>query len=225
SQDRIPGLRRDHWGNSMQLHIRGRLYALAGIFALGCGALAAVLIWLQNERAVDARRHSLEKLVDSAIGVLDVHRKLAEAGAMSEDEAKKRALQVMAGMRYGNGDYYFAEDRKGVVLMQPVTPGLVGKSLWDAPDSKGRYFVREMLQGLDTGEYGTSRFFFKKPDQQSIGEKISVVKNYKPWDIVVGTGVYMDDLNAELNAAIWQAGLVPAALAFVLSGLTVWIAA
>src|SRR5215470_18015648 len=171
----------------MQLHIRGRLYALAGIFALGCGVLAAVLIWLQNERAVEARQHSVEKLVDSAVGVLEVHRKLAEAGTMTEEEAKKRALQVMAGMRYGNGDYYFVEDRKGVVLMQPVTPGLVGKSLWDAPDSKGRYFVREMLQGLETGEY-------------------------------------MDDLGAELGAAMWQAGLVTAVLALILSGLTFWIA-
>jgi len=54
------------------LKIRGRLYALVAIFALGCGALAAILIWLQNDRAIDARRHSLEQLVDSAIGVFEI---------------------------------------------------------------------------------------------------------------------------------------------------------
>src|SRR5262245_55149540 len=200
----------------MHLQIRGRLYALVGIFALGCGALATTLIWLQNERAIDARRHSLEQLVDSAVGVLEVHKKLADSGAVTEEEAKQRALSVIAGMRYGNGDYYFVQNRQGVVLMQPVTPGLVGKTLWDAPDAKGRYFVREMLQGLDTGVYGTSRFIFKKPDQKSEGEKIAVVKMFQPWAMVVGTGVYMDDVGADLNAAMWQAGLVTTVLALAL---------
>jgi methyl-accepting chemotaxis protein len=208
----------------MHLQIRGRLYALVAIFAFGCGVLAATLIWLQNERAIDARRHSLEQLVDSAVGVLEVHKKLADSGAVTEDEAKKRALSVLAGMRYGNGDYYFVENRQGVVLMQPVTPGLVGKSLWDAPDAKGRYFVREMLGGLDTGVYGSSRFIFKKPDQKSEGEKIAVVKMFQPWGMVVGTGVYMDDLGADLNAAMWQAGLVTTVLALALGGLTFWVA-
>jgi methyl-accepting chemotaxis protein len=208
----------------MQLQIRGRLYALVAIFALGCGALATALIWLQNERAVDARRHALEQMLDTASGVLDVHRKLAESGAMTEEEAKKRALAVVAGMRYGNGDYFYVQNRQGVVLMQPVTPGLVGKSLWDVPDAKGRYFVREMLGSLEQGEYGVARFIFKKPDQSGEAEKMGVVKRYKPWDMVVGTGVYLDDLNAELNAAIWQAALVTSALALMLGGLTFWIA-
>jgi methyl-accepting chemotaxis protein len=208
----------------MQLQIRGRLYALVAIFALGCGALAAILIWLQNDRAIDARRHSLEQLVDSAIGVLDVHRKLVESGAMAEEDAKKRALSVIAGMRYGKGDYFFAQTPQGVVLMQPVTPGLVGKSLFDVPDAKGRFFVREMLAGAATGGYGTSRYFFKKPDQSAEVEKIGVIKLYQPWNIIVGTGVYMDDLGVELGAAMWQAALVTSVLALMLGGLTFWIA-
>jgi methyl-accepting chemotaxis protein len=208
----------------MQLGIRGRLYALVAIFAVGCVALAAALIWLQNERAIDARRHALQQLLDSAVGVLEVHRKLAQDGVMSEEDAKKRALQVIAGMRYNKDDYFFVENMQGVVLMQPVTPGLVGKSLWDAPDAKGRYFVREMLQGLETRDYGTSRFFYKKPDQKSDAEKIGVVKVYRPWDMVVGTGVYMDDLEAELNGAIGQAALVTSALVMLLGALTFWVA-
>jgi methyl-accepting chemotaxis protein len=208
----------------MQLQIRGRLYALVVIFALGCATLAGVLIWLQNERAIEARRHTLQQLVDSAVGVLEVHRQLAESGAMTEEDAKKRALAIVGGMRYGNGDYFFVENPQGVVLMQPVDPGLVGKSLWDAPDAKGRYFVREMLTGLERHEYGTSRFFFKKPDQLSEGEKIAIVKLYRPWNMVVGTGVYMDDLGAELHAAIVQAAIVAFVLVLLLSALTVWIA-
>ncbi|MGP0092375.1 MAG: cache domain-containing protein, partial [Xanthobacteraceae bacterium] len=208
----------------MKLQIRGRLYALVAIFALGCAALAATLIWLQNERTIDARRHSLEQLLDSATGVFDAHRKLVESGAMSDAEAKQRAFSVLASMRFNKGDYFYVQTRSGVVLMQPVTPGLVGKSLIDAPDAKGRYFVREMLAGAEKGEYGTSRFVFKKPDQSAEAEKIGVAKLYRPWDIIVGTGVYMDDIGAELYTTIWQAALVTFLLALALSGLTFWIA-
>jgi methyl-accepting chemotaxis protein len=211
-------------GDHMKLQIRGRLYALVAIFALGCAALATILIWVQSGRTIDARRHGLEQLLDSATGVFDAHRKLVESGAMSEADAKQRALSVLASMRYGKGDYFFVEDRQGVVLMQPVTPGLVGKSLWNTPDAKGRYFVQEMLAGLEKGDYGSSRFIFKKADQSGEAEKIGVVKLYRPWDIVVGTGVYMDDLGAEINAAMWQAALVTLALALALGGLTFWIA-
>ena len=85
----------------MQLQIRGRLYALVVIFALGCATLAGVLIWLQNERAIEARRHTLQQLVDSAIGVLEVHRKLAEM----------QHHTTLAKFRFGTPDY----DRWAVV--------------------------------------------------------------------------------------------------------------
>src|SRR4051794_37288778 len=90
----------------MRLRIRGRLYALVALFGLGCAVLAATLIWLQYQRLLETRVRSLEALADSAIGVLESHRKLAQSGVMTEDEAKTRALTVIGDMRYGNGDYF-----------------------------------------------------------------------------------------------------------------------
>ena len=74
----------------MKIGIRGRLYALVALFALGCAALAAALIWLQDQRAWEARTRQLQTLVESATGVLEGHKKLADAGVISEEEAKKR---------------------------------------------------------------------------------------------------------------------------------------
>jgi len=71
-------------------------------------ALTAALIWLQSQRQMEARARELEALVDVAIGVLENHRKLAQSGAMSEDDARTRALSVIGGLRYGHGDYFIA---------------------------------------------------------------------------------------------------------------------
>ena len=78
----------------MHLGVRQRLYLLVGLFALGCAALAATLMWLQEQRAWEARARQLQTLVDAAIGVLEVHKKLADIGVMPEADAKKRALDV-----------------------------------------------------------------------------------------------------------------------------------
>src|SRR5260370_41492541 len=90
----------------MHLGVRQRLYVLVGLFAVGCAALAATLIWLQEQRAWEARARQLQALVESAIGVLDAHKSLADKGVMTQDEAKARAISVLTNMHYGNNDYF-----------------------------------------------------------------------------------------------------------------------
>src|SRR5215467_5450200 len=102
---------------SMQLGVRGRLYALVGLFAAGSVALAVTLIWLQGQRAIEARRLSLQQLTEVATGVLAAHKKLADAGIMTVEEAKKRALAVLNEIRYGQGDYFFVRDPEGVTII------------------------------------------------------------------------------------------------------------
>src|SRR5262249_57954828 len=106
-----------HLRDLVRLRVSGRLYALVVLFALGCAALAAMLIWLQGERAIAARQQSLQQLVESAIGVIDAHKKLADAGEMSMDEAKKRALKIIENMRYGHGDYFTVRSLEGVTII------------------------------------------------------------------------------------------------------------
>src|ERR1700722_5987962 len=92
-------------GKFMYLGVRQRLYLLVALFAAGCAVLAAILIWLGEQRAWDGRAHQLQSVVESAIGVLDVHKKLADAGAMPEAQARQRAFDIVANMHYGNGNY------------------------------------------------------------------------------------------------------------------------
>src|SRR5215467_13282383 len=115
-----------HLRDFARLRVSGRLYALVVLFALGCAALAGMLIWLQGQRAIAARQQSLQQLVDATIGVLDAHKKLADAGEMSMDEAKKRALKVIENMRYGHGDYFTIRSSEGITLMHPTAPQTVG---------------------------------------------------------------------------------------------------
>ena len=210
----------------MRFRIAGRLYALVGLFALGCAVLTASLVYLQSERQMDARVRELEALVDSATGVFDAHRKLAESGAMKEDEALKRAIAVVETMRYGNNDYFvvYRNDPEFMMLMSGGSKANVGKPQIDLKDRAGFAFNRAMKRDIDANGKSLIRIAWARPNTEVTIGKTNFAKLYRPWNIVVLTGVFADDLAAELRADIYQAGTIALILLLVLGGVAVVIA-
>jgi methyl-accepting chemotaxis protein len=175
---------------------------------------------------MDARVRQLESLVDASFGVFDSARALAESGALSEDEAKKRALSTIGTMRYGNGDYYvvWSNDAKIELLMTGGRKDTIGKSQADQQDLNGRYFQREMVRDLQASGRSIVHFLWTRPNSKDPVGKTNVAKVYKPWNLIVATGVFDDDLNAERLAMIVQTGTIAVVLILILAGVTIWIA-
>ena len=123
----------------MKFGLAARLYLLVALFAVGCAALAVPLIWLHNDRTRARSEANLKSLTELATSVLETHRKMAAAGQMSEDEAKKRALSEIADMRYAGVNYFYVMTPQGVMVMNPAQPKLVGQSRMDVKDSRGRF--------------------------------------------------------------------------------------
>jgi methyl-accepting chemotaxis protein len=210
------------WKNRLQFGIKGRLYVLVGLFAISCAALAAALIWLQAERAFEARKQSLEQLVAAAQGVLAAHKALADSGQMPVEEARKRALKVIGAMWYGKADYFTARDTNGIALLNPAAPEKEGQNRDEATDSKGRHYSRQMTEMVrDPGE-GFVTYNTINPDTKLDAEKTSYIKLYKPWGIAVAAGVFTDDLAVETHAAMLQAALITLFLVGVLGGVAIW---
>ena len=205
----------------MRFKIGGRLYALLALFAVGFVAAMAGLIWLQSSRALDARGRELGSLVDVAVGVLDSHRKLAATGAITEAEAKQRALAVLANMRYGRGEYYFVMDPQTVMLMHPESPQLIGKPQIDLKDANGHAFIRDMQEQLKTSGVARVSYVWPKAGSNIPIGKMSVAKLHAPWGYWVGTGVYNDDLADDLWNTLLQAGIVTLFLLILLAGMAV----
>jgi methyl-accepting chemotaxis protein len=203
--------------------ISARLHFLIFLFILGCGAMAMALIWLSNGRAIATRHKGLEQLVDVTIAVLDAHKKMADAGAMSQEEAIKKALAVINNMRFNNGDYFFVKDIQNTTLVNPGTPHTVGQRRTSAVDSNGYAWGKAMADLIERMESGYLSYIVEKPGSTEQVTKTSFLKSYTPWKLSVGTGVYMDDLVAERNRAILQAGSFSLLLAALLGGITYFI--
>jgi methyl-accepting chemotaxis protein len=211
---------------SIRFAISGRLYSLVGLLAIGCAALTALLVWMQGERLMNARRAQLESLVEVALGVLDAHHKQAQSGAISEEEAKKRAYAAISGMRYGQGnsDFYFIQARDGTTLVNPANPKAIGTSRLDTKDTKGKFFARELHEEVNKRGHGFATYYIAKANSTEEVEKTTFIKLYAPWNVVVATGVYIDDIQAETHAAMWQAALATFVLVLLLGGVAFLIA-
>ncbi len=211
----------------MRIGVRQRLYLLVVLFAVGCAALAATLIWLQEQRAWAARTGQLQALVESGIAVLDFHKKLADTGALPEEEAKKRALAVLASARYGAGNGYFTIWGTDPAMTMQTTGGradLIGKPQIGQKDKTGRLFARDLMREVTEKGQAVDHIVWTKPGSDVPVPKTNFAKLYKPWGMIVATGMFGDDIAADSFQAMLQAGAVTLVLVLALGLSAVWVA-
>ncbi|MCR4831731.1 MAG: cache domain-containing protein [Pseudobutyrivibrio sp.] len=119
-----------------------------------------------------------------------------ENGEMTLEEAKKESADIIRELRYNDGSGYFWVDTSSGVNVVLLGRDTEGSSRWDAMDSQGNYFIQEMIaNGLKEGG-GYTHLLFAKPNETEELPKINYTAYYEPFDWVMGTGVWVDDLDA-----------------------------
>ncbi|MEY2893350.1 MAG: hypothetical protein RJA98_3258 [Pseudomonadota bacterium] len=116
-----------------------------------------------------------------------------------DDAAKAEAAHILQTLRYGGGDgYFFAYDYSGVNIVHPLQPEFLGKNLWNVRDSSGRPVVQSLIALAKTGG-GTYRYAWNKPTAHTETPKMSYVVGLPRWGWMLGTGVYLDDIQTTLD--------------------------
>lgn len=116
-----------------------------------------------------------------------------------DDEATKKAVMAqLANLDYGPDGYFFVYTMAGKNLMHPRQPELVGKDLSDLHDSHGEPTIRMMLERARTGG-GFVVYQWSKPSTQKETPKLGYVTVMERWGWMVGTGMYLDDIDAAMQ--------------------------
>ena len=111
---------------------------------------------------------------------------------------KEEALRTISGMRFGDSGYFWVNSTQPKMIMHPTKPSLNGKDLSNVKDPNGVYLFNEMVKVTKDNEIGTVRYSWPKPGSSQPQPKLSVVKLFKPWGWVVGTGEYIDDIEKKV---------------------------
>jgi methyl-accepting chemotaxis protein len=167
---------------------------------------SCALIWLHAKIRTSTYEGQFEKahqLVDSAWSVVNHYGKQADAGTMTAQQAQQAAIQVIRSLRYGKNNYFWINDMQPRMIMHPTNAALDGKDLSDLKDPNGVAVFVEMAAACRKNGGGSIAYLWAKPGSTAPVPKISYVKLYQPWGWVVGTGNYVDDVEAELRTLTW----------------------
>jgi two-component system, NarL family, sensor kinase len=149
-----------------------------------------------------------------------------------DDEAtKNEAKAILAKLDYGDDGYFFLYNLEGRNLMHPRQPQLVGRDLWELRDTKGSPTIQRLIAQAKAGG-GYVRYLWEKPSSGKVAPKLGYVIQMDRWGWMLGTGIYLDDVDAALakidtqisgnirNTMLWIAGIaIASVLVIALSGL------
>lgn len=110
----------------------------------------------------------------------------------SIEEKKEQALKVVKNMRYAGGNYLWINDLQPAMVMHPIKPALDGKDLSEFKDPNGKRLFSEMAGVCKKDGQGFVDYMWPKPGEEKPVAKLSFVRLFKPWDWVIGTGVYLE---------------------------------
>ena len=179
-----------------------------------------LIIPLVESGLMDGKRETIRELTETAWGVLQAQWENETAGALTRDQAQKAAIDILAHLRYGPElkDYFWINDMRPYLIMHPYRPDLNGRDISDFTDPKGKRLFVECVKTVRASGAGYVDYEWQwKDDPQRIVPKISYVKGFTPWDWIIGTGIYVEDVRAEIAAIIRKLTLACAViLAFIM---------
>lgn len=180
----------------------------AGILLMGLFALVAL-----HDSMMEDRRIKTQHVVELAHGVLSYYHAQQEQGQLDETTARSAALKAIQALRYGSGDYFWIQDTNLKMVMHPIKPELNGKDLASMSDPNGVKLFVEMDKVVKADGAGFVSYAWPKPGKDAPQPKVSYVKGFAPWGLIVGSGIYVDDV----NTAFWRQAMASLVLLIIIT--------
>ena len=205
--------------------IGGRLAAVIGLFAIGLIAVVAALSYINAMTVQHARRDQLKGVIDAAYGVVERQYKDAQEGKVPVQEAQARAKAALRTIRYNANDYLFVIDDDIRTIVHGVRPDQEGVDGSKNKDPSGKYFSVEMVKLSREQGGGYVDYSYAKPGANinDPSPKLSYVRRFAPWSWTLGTGVYIDDVAAQIRSTILIAAGIGAAFLLVIGGVALMV--
>ncbi|UXI04411.1 methyl-accepting chemotaxis protein [Photobacterium sp. TY1-4] len=206
-------------GSLSQMTIASRVWLILGLFAVGLAVNTLLNASKTREHMRENHERGVVMLVESAVGIVSYYHGLSQSGVMAEQDAQRAALTAVSAMRFDHGNYIFVGDETGVQLASGVA-ALVGKNTLGLKDANGVEFVRELYrQGAGGGGF-VDYLWPNSEDKTLLEPKTSYALTFGPWNWLVGSGLNMEALQADIKRSetivMLNAAMILAALSVLI---------
>jgi signal transduction histidine kinase len=164
-------------------------------------AIFFMIIPAIEKNSMDHKREMIRELTNSAWNILAKLQDDEQKGLLSREQAQRQAIEQIRNLHYGQEvkDYFWINDMHPRMVIHPYRTDLNGKDLSHYTDPDGK---RVFVEFVNTVKQHGSGFVYYKwqsyDNKKLILPKISYVKGFAPWGWIIGTGIYLEDVRAEI---------------------------
>jgi len=186
-------------------------------------AVAGFVISQSGDLLFEQKKADIQHVVEAAAALVADFERRAAAGEMSREEAQAQAKRAIGAIRYGGGkEYVFVYDYNGINVVHPVKPDWVGTDRIGERDPTGKYFIREFIEVAKKGG-GHVDYLFQLPQSTQRVPKISYIAGFAPWQWLLGSGVWIEDVRAANWHLVRNIGLWLVGITLVLLGASIMV--
>ncbi len=156
-----------------------------------------------KETFLQSKREMIRELVNVSWSIMVLYEKEEQSGRLSRNEAQRKAIEEIEHLRYGEEfrDYFWISDMQPQLIMHPYSKDLIGGDLSQFEAVDGKKLFMEFIEAASASDSGYVEYVWhRKYGEERVVPKLAYVKKFEPWDWVVGTGVFLDDVEAKTQA-------------------------
>jgi methyl-accepting chemotaxis protein len=203
------------------LTITPKLGILLGVTLFGLCVAGALAAHLMQQEMLDARLDQVRAIVDVARNMAAGLQKQVDAGQLTKEAALAEFGRRGNSMTYDHGaGYLFATSYDGITVLSP-DPKQIGTNRMDIVVN-GRALAHELMDGVKAKGEIVLTYEYVRPGEEKPVRKISYAVAVPGWNMMLGSGAYLDDLDAKLKPVIWALGLAILVIAIISGGIA-WL--
>jgi predicted metal-dependent phosphoesterase TrpH/PAS domain-containing protein len=209
-----------------QSHLKSIIFPVVITLLLFAMAIFFVILPYFEQSLLDRKRETIKELTNTAISVLyDVNKKF-ESGKITIDDAHKEAIERIRAMHYGreSKDYFWIQDTSPVMIMHPYREDLNSRDLSQIKDSRGVAIFVEFAKLVKKQKEGYIQYVWQwKDNPERLEPKESYICLFDPWGWIVGTGLYVHDVNEEIRKLKAKLIIISLAIFVIITLLLLYI--
>lgn len=200
------------------MSIRLRLILIMVVSVVGLPVLTSLMLLSEKASMYDARVQSITMLSEAAADILEYYHARHESGELTLESAQTQARDALRDVRFGSGDYYYVYDYEGTNQVLGPAPAREGTDMIDVKDPNGVFLIRDLIMAAKKGG-GVVNYDWPRAGSDVPVAKIGYGAPFQPWGWMVGTGVYVDDLDALFWSSFTKAMTIVAVILVVTAGI------
>ncbi len=192
--------------------ISQRIWLMIILSFLGILVITVTALKQSYKSLLEEKYTQTQHQVETAHSILKAYNSKAERGEINKNEAQLAAIKNIQAIRYDESNYFWINDMQPKMVMHPIKPSLDGTDLSKIADPDGKLLFTEFVTMVKNHGAGHIPYLWPKPGSEEPVQKISYVKGFTPWGWIIGSGIYIDDV----EVSFWKNATILGGFAIIL---------